>query len=139
MEWTMTYILSQVFTIIMYALLGVTYYTKNRTKILIISFLSNLSQGIAYILLNAWSGALMCGLAMFRETVNLLEEKKNGKRDYINRFDIVFLIILYIICIISAIFTYEGLLSLFSIIATMVYTYSIWQKSTKVYKICGIP
>ncbi len=33
MELTVTYILSQVFTIIMYALLGVTYYTKERKKI----------------------------------------------------------------------------------------------------------
>jgi hypothetical protein len=139
MELTVTYILSQVFTIIMYALLGVTYYTKERKKILIISILSNASCGIAYVLLQAWSGFAMCLLAIFRESVNLFEEKKNGKRDYINKFDIVFLIILYAICIISAVFTYEGFLSLLSIIATMIYTFAICQKSTKVYKICGIP
>lgn len=34
MELTITYILSQLFTIIMYTLLGITYYTKDRTKIL---------------------------------------------------------------------------------------------------------
>ena len=37
-----------------------------------------------------------------------------------------------------AIFTYNGFLSLLSIFATMLYTYSVWQKKTIVYKICGI-
>lgn len=36
-------------------------------------------------------------------------------------------------------FTYEGFLSLLSVFATMLYTYSVWQKKTIVYKLCGIP
>ena len=139
MNWSLNYILSQIFTIIMYSLLGVTYYVKDRKKILIISIISNTSCGIAYLLLGAWSGVAMCILAVFREVVNIIDEKKNGKRDYINTFDIYFLIFLYVLCIISAILTFEGFLSLLSIFATMLYTYSIWQKNTKVYKICGIP
>lgn len=139
MELTITYILSQLFTIIMYTLLGITYYTKDRTKILFLSILSNTSCGIAYLLLGAWSGLSMCLIAVSRELVNIIDEKKNGKRDYINKFDIVFLIILYTLCIISAILTFEGLLSLVSIIATMIYTYSIWQKNPTIYKICGVP
>ena len=51
----------------------------------------------------------------------------------------MFLIFLYILCIISAVYTYEGFLSLLSVFATMIYTFSIWQKNTTVYKICGIP
>lgn len=41
-----TYIISQVFTIIMYALLGLTYYAKNRKAVLTISFLSLLANGV---------------------------------------------------------------------------------------------
>ena len=41
--------------------------------------------------------------------------------------------------IISTVFTYDGLLSLLSVIATMTYTYSVWQKKTNVYKFLGIP
>lgn len=139
MNWSITYILSQVFTIIMYSVLGVTYYVKDRTKILILSIISNTSCGIAYLLLHGWSGVAMCILAVFRETVNIIDEKKNGKRDYINSFDVIFLIFLYLLCIISAVYTYEGFLSLLSVFATMIYTFSIWQKNTTVYKICGIP
>ena len=40
MELTINYILSQIFTIIMYGLLALTYYAKDRKKVLIINFLS---------------------------------------------------------------------------------------------------
>ena len=39
MEISITYIISQIFTIIMYALLAISYYAKERKKVLILSFL----------------------------------------------------------------------------------------------------
>ena len=139
MELTVTYVLSQVFTILMYALLGLTYYAKDRKKVLILSFISVIANGIAYVFLSAWSGLAMCILALIRNIIFLVDEKKNGKRDKINKFDIIILIILCFISIISAILTYEGFLSLLSIFATMLYTVSVWQKKTNIYKLLGIP
>ncbi|MGN1330797.1 MAG: YgjV family protein [Clostridia bacterium] len=139
MEISITYIISQIFTIIMYALLAVSYYAKERKKVLILSFLSLIANGIAYILLNAYSGLAMCALALVRNIIFIVDENKNGKREKITKKDIAILIILYAIAIISAVFTYEGFLSLFSIFATMLYTYSVWQKKTRVYKFLGIP
>lgn len=139
MEISITYIISQIFTIIMYALLAISYYAKERKKVLILSFLSLIANGIAYILLNAYSGLAMCALALVRNIIFIVDENKNGKREKITKKDIAVLIILYAIAIISAVFTYEGFLSLFSIFATMLYTYSVWQKKTRVYKFLGIP
>lgn len=139
MNWSTTYILSQVFTIIMYALLGLTYYAKDRKKVLILSFLSLISNGIAYIFLGAWTGLAMCAVALIRNIIFLLDENKNGKRETINKTDIIILLVLYAISIISAIYTYEGFLSLFSVFATMLYTFSVWQKKTNIYKLLGIP
>ena len=68
-----------------------------------------------------------------------LDENKNGKRDEITKKDIIILIVLTAISIVSSIFTYDGFLSLFIVFATMLYTYSVWQKKTNVYKFCGIP
>ncbi len=81
----------------------------------------------------------MCVVALIRNIIFLLDEKKNGKREKINKMDIIVLIILYIISIISAIFTYEGFFSLLSVFATMLYTFSVWQKKTNIYKLLGIP
>lgn len=139
MDWSVTYILSQVFTLITYALLAITYYAKDRRKVLIISFLSIIANGIAYIFLSAWTGFAMCIVALIRNIIFLLDEKKNGKREKVNKTDIVILIVLYIISIISTIFTYDGFLSLLSVFATMLYTFSVWQKKTNIYKLLGIP
>lgn len=139
MELTINYILSQVFTIIMYGLLAVTYYAKDRKKVLIINFLSLIANGIAYIFLNAWTGLAMCVVALIRNIIFLIDEKKNGKRETINKTDVIILIILYVISIISAIFTYDGFLSLLSVFATALYTFSVWQKKTSIYKLLGIP
>lgn len=138
MNFELTYILSQIFTIINYLLLAMTYYVKNRKKILIISFMSLLANTIAYILLNAWTGVAMCLVALIRNIIFLIGEHKN-KVNKITKKDIIILIILYIISIISAIFTFEGYLSLLSVFATMLYTYSVWQKNPKTYKLLGIP
>ncbi len=137
--WSLTYILSQVFTIINYALLGVTYYAKDRKKILVIGFLSIIANAIAYILLNAWTGVAMCVVALIRNIIFWIDEKKNGKRETINKKDIIILVILYSTIVVSTIFTYDGFLSLLSVFATSTYTFSVWQKKTNVYKLLGIP
>lgn len=68
-----------------------------------------------------------------------LEGVKNGTRENTNKIDIAILVIMYIICILSAIFTYEGIFSLLPIVATMIYTYAVCQKNIKTYKLLGIP
>lgn len=134
----LTYILSQVFVIINSALLMTTYQLKSRKGILVVSFLALFANGVVYVLLSAWSGLAMVFVAMIRNIIFMIDENRNGKREKITKKDVFILIVLYIISIISAIFTYEGILSMMSVLATMLYTYSIWQKKTNVYKILGI-
>lgn len=136
---TTVYIWSQVFTILMYGLLALTYYAKDRKKVLILSFMSLIANVLAYVLLNAYTGLAMCVVALFRNIYFLIDEKKNGISETIGKKDIIVLIILIIAIIISTVFTYEGFLSLLSVFATTIYTYSVWQKKTLVYKFCGIP
>ncbi len=136
---TTTYILSQVFTILNYIFLASTYLLKSRKKILIINFISLIANALAYIFLNAWTGVAMCLVALIRNTIFLIDEHKNKQTDKTTKKDIIILIILYIISIISAIFTFDGYLSLLSVFATMLYTYSVWQKNPQTYKLLGIP
>ena len=138
MELTVTYILSQIFTILMYIFLGITYYVKDRKKLLIIHFIATIASAIAYTLLNAWTGLAMCGVVVIRNIIFLFDEKKNGKSDSIKKKDIVILIILYSISIIFAVFSYGGPLSLLSVLATMINTYAIWQKKINIYRLLGI-
>lgn len=139
MEITIQYIISQIFTIISYILLASTYQVKSRQKVLILNFLSQISFGAAYILLGAWSGLSMVGIALVRNTIFIIDESKNGKRENMNITDISVLISMYIISIISAIYTYESIFSLLPVIATMIYTYAVCQKNIRIYKFLGIP
>ena len=131
----MFYIISQVFVIISYALLAGTYFYKDRKKILIMSFGAVASNAIAFIFLGAWSGVVMSLIAMTRNIIFLYR----GNNTKINYIDWIILGVLYAISIVSGCFTYVGVLSLFSMFGTMIYTYSAWQKNPKVYKLLGIP
>lgn len=132
------YIVSQIFVIISYVLLSITYGLKNRKSILLFSFASLISNAIGFLCLSAWSGLAMSIVAIIRNVIFLIQSKKDKslKMTYI---DLMVLISLFSISIVSAIFTYEGFLSLLSVAATMLYTYSVWQKNTKVYRIIGVP
>ena len=139
MELTFTYILSQVLTIIVYILIAITYQLKKRKNIVILSFSTQIIQGTVYFLLNAYTALAMRGVAAIRDLVFWVDENKNGKSNKINTKDILFLIVLYVLIIIFTIITLDGWYSLLSATATMLSTYSIWQKNVKIYKILGIP
>ena len=81
----------------------------------------------------------MCLLAILRETAMMfisdkIKDEKTSKNAYLG-----VIIIFYTVMTISAIFTYEGVYSMLSIIATAIYTFSIWQKNENVYKLLGTP
>lgn len=136
---TIPYILSQIFILISYIFLIMTYQSKNRTHILKFNFCALVATAISYVFLSAYSGLAMTIIAIIRNIIFIIDEKKNGKNNKNGTKDYIILAVLYTISIISAIFTYNGILSMMSVAATMLYTYSVWQKSTKVYKILGIP
>ena len=139
MEITIRYIFSQIFTIMAYGLTISTYHMRSRKTVLILNFLNKVSLAIAYILLGARTGLAMIGVALIRNTVFLINENKNGKRKYINKIDVIMLIVVYVISIISAIYTYQGFWSLLPVFSTLIYTYSIFQKNIKIYRLLGIP
>ena len=139
MDFTITYILSQIFIIFNYIFLVITYQLKDRKKILLFNICSLTSAGLSYICLSAYTGLAMVIIALFRNVVFIINEKKNGISDVITKNDIYMLIVIYMLTIVLAYFTYDSFLSLMSVFATSLYTYSVWQKNTKVYKWLGIP
>ncbi len=139
MELTPIYIASQILTVAMYITLAITYYLKDRKTILIINFLGCILIGSAYFLLSAYTGLAMSIIAIIRNIIFLIDEKKNGKSEKINKKDIIILAIIYFATILVTIPSYNGFLSLLSVFATSLYTFSVWQKKTIVYKILGIP
>lgn len=132
-----TYILSQVFVCLCYLFLGLTYLIKNRNMILCFSLVALVFNGAHYTLLGAWTGLGVVCIAVIRNILFLIQQKIKALDKYVID-DWIILAFLMIISIITAIWTYNSVLSLFSIAASMVYTVSVWQKNVKMYKILGI-
>lgn len=139
MELTATYIASQIVIIFVYLFLSLTYCVKSRKLILGFSFTSNFLNAIAFLLLGAYTSSVMCAISILRDIIFIIDEKINGKSDKITKKDVGILAFVYGICIIAIACTFKGPLTLLYATASMLYTFSIWQKNNKLYRFLGIP
>ena len=133
----MTYIISQVFVCLTYIMSGATYLTTKRTNILIFSLAALFCNGMHYSLLGAWAGLGVVIIAVFRNFLFLIQQKIKVLDNYIID-DWIILITLMVVSVITGIFTYDSIFSLFMIVASIIFTISVWQKNIKVYKILGL-
>jgi len=141
MEITAVYIWSQIFTVLEYALLGASYLAKNRKAIVLLDIGSMTTGIVAFILLGADLGMAMSVVILLANFYYWWDENKHTakERAKLHTRDYVVLAIVLGAIAVLTVLTYDGLLSLLSVAATVLYEVSIWQKSTKVYKFLGIP
>ena len=126
------YLISQILVILATFFISVTYIEKQRKKILILFIFYSILYGIHYLLLGALTGFLMNIVSIIRNIIFYINEKKNKENK------ISFLIILFIIIISFGIFSYKDLFSIISISASLMSTYSIWQKNIRLYRLIAI-
>ena len=134
---TTKYIFSQIFIVLTYLLLVASYLFKSRRKILLFNIAGTVMQAVSFFLLDAWSGFAVCIVAIVRSSIFFVQSYTK-KDDKTTPFDIAVLVLLNVACLVLCFFTYDGPLSLLSIFATMLYTFSVWQKNSKIYKFTGI-
>lgn len=134
--WTTAYLLSQILTVILYILLCLTYIERSRKQILVTNLLSHFIEAGVFILLKGYTGLSMIIFNFFRDNFFLLDKKQNNNK--ITKRDIHILIILMLFIIFFAILTYDGIFSMFSVLATIASTIAIWQKNTRIYRFLGI-
>lgn len=139
MEITCLYIISQIITVIYYGILSLSYLLKNRRKILSANFIAHIGQATAMVMLKGYTGAAMAVIMMLRDITLLIQEtkKSNGKKAS-KSIDLTILIITVILIVSLTIFTYNGPLSLLSVVATLITTFALWQNNVKLYKLLGI-
>lgn len=135
------WVLSQIFTVVEYGLLGATYLAKNRKLIVTLDIASMACGIVAYILLGADVGMAMSVIILLANFYYLWDENKHSAKERAKlhaRDYVVLAMVLLGIGVVTAL-TWEGWVGLLSVAATVLYEISIWQKSTKVYKFLGIP
>ena len=107
-----------------------TYQVKsNKKMILILNIVACIFSATGFFFLKAYAGCIMSLIAVVR---NILFANKK-----INKFDS--LIIILAIIVLLSLYTYQNVFSLLPVIATILYSLSVWQDNNKLYKIFGIP
>lgn len=141
MEITWTWVLSQIFTVVEYGLLGASYLAKSRKAVVSLDIVSMICGIVAFILLGADLGMAMSVIILLANFYYLWDENKHSakERSKLHVRDYVVLAVVLVGIVMVTFLTYDGPLSLLSVAATTIYEVSIWQKSTKIYKFLGIP
>lgn len=126
------YLLSQIIVIVATIFIAFTYFIKNRKKILILFILYSIFYGIHYLLLNATTGFLMNLVSIIRNIIFYKQEINNKQNSKI------FLVVLFSIIILFTLCSYKDYYSLISMSASLISTYSIWQKNPIIYRILAV-
>jgi len=136
-EWTPIYIWSQIFVLIAKVLMSFTYFMKKRKGIIIANTSANILGAASFYLLNAYSGMAAVIIATIRNIFAFVSECRK-KSDLMKSNEKLVMYCLMIALLIAGYFTYNGIGSTLFIIASILYTYSICQKSVLRYKMLGI-
>lgn len=139
MEMSVSYILSQIFSIFSYICLGTTFYLNNRKKVLILGFFQTIFLVIGYFFLHQYQGMAMITVGLITNIIFYIDEQRNGKTDKIAKKDIIMLLCILAYTTILAVITYSEPLSLLSVLATVIWIFSVWMKQVKLYKLISIP
>lgn len=129
--WTTNYILSQILVVVAIGSYALTYLLKTKKQVLIVGLIGVVLNTISFILLGAYTGAVVNVAAMVRSLWFFYEEKK-GKRTWVSLTIVMALIIM------ATIFTYQNLVDLLPLVAGLVYAFACWQKNVPLYRWLGI-
>ena len=135
--WTTAYTVSQLLTVVLYTLLCLTYIERSRRQILVTNLISHFVEVIIFILLKGYTGLAMIIFNFFRDNFFLIDSKNQNNKE-ITRRDIHILIILLMGIMFLSIISFDGIYSMFPILATIASTIAIWQKNTRIYRFLGI-
>ena len=128
MDWTVEYIVSQVMVFFALICMCASYLVKSKKIILILGFAISVFYMTGYILLGAWTGAIVNAISIFRAVWFFVNNKKGKTKDYLS------LIFFEIVYITSGIITFANWFDIFSVFAALIYTYSIWQQSITFFR-----
>lgn len=128
-----SYIVSQVFVIFAAISLGFSYLSKDKKAIMVLCIMASIGYGGQYLFLGAFTGVAMNIVSIVRNVWFYINAKNNKKNNIWVLVGLCFLIIT------SGIVTYSNAISIIPIVATVLFTYSVWQDNTNVYRYMAIP
>lgn len=125
-------IIAQVVGILAIITFALSPHQKKKKKILTVQLISSVLYALQYLLLGAFSAVATNIIGAVKNWVFYLYAKKDKE------IPIAILCIYIIILLISGIFTYTNIFSIFPIILSILYAYGVWQSNLKVFRIISV-
>ena len=124
---TTSYIISQILAFLSFWLWLFAYYRNKKEKIMYTVITANFLNLLHYLVLWALSWSITKVLAVLRDSLIVYKEKKH--------FNLNIVLGAFVILYISfAIYTYQWFISIFPLLAALIYTISIWNWNAWVVK-----
>lgn len=110
----------------------VIYQQKNRSKLLTAKLVADILWTLHYAFLSAWSGAAVCAIGVFRETIFINNQKSWAK----SRLWLIF----FLMCaVLSALFTWKNIFSILPACASLLSVVSFWIGNPKLTRVFQLP
>ena len=122
------YIFAQILGFIAFLVSLYAYQRIKKKDILLCMVISNIINLVHYLMLGAYSGCITKVIAIFRDTFIVLKEKNKSLSS------ILFLIIFILIYTLVSIYTFTNILSLFPLVAAIIYIIPTWLENSKTVK-----
>ena len=124
-----TFTLAQIFGLLGATSMLLSSWQKTRKKVLSFLIFDSLFYFIQYILLGALSGAFTNIIGLIRTII--FRYKENNKHLQ-NKIILYIIILMYLII---GIYTYDGIISIFPVIVSILYSVVLWQNNVKKIRI----
>ena len=121
-----------IFSVLAFVTLVISVSIKTRGKSLFVQAMSCLFESIYDFLIYAYTGAVLSFLNFIR-TCLFINKNKFNKYIYFS-----FLVIFEMIILLNCVFTWEGYISIFPTVASVIRTYALWQSRMNLVRISGI-
>lgn len=122
------YIVSQIIGFIAFIVSLIAYQRKKKKDILFTGIIASILNLIHYLILGGYSGAVTKAIAILRDTFIVCKEKKKVLNN------ILFLVIFILLYLCAMIYTYNGILSIFPLVAALIYLIPTWFGNSKTVK-----
>ena len=122
------YVAAQILGFIAFLISLYAYQKVNKKDILLCMVISNIINLVHYLILGAYSGCITKVIAIFRDIFIVLKEKNKRLSS------VLFLIIFILIYIGVSIYTFTNILSLFPLVAAIIYIIPTWLGNSKTVK-----
>lgn len=126
---TKNFIISQIIGVFALALLVISFQKKSRNSLIKLQTGSSLLYSLQYLFLGAFSGSIVHFICAVRNVIFYKFEKK---------VPLKYLIITIVVMLSTLFITYDGLISVLPVLATVLYSTALWKGDVKIIRIIDI-